>query len=159
MIINIISLILSALAVFVSLYAVLEAQKNRKQTLRMQIIREHIKCLQEANRVINDIPITEKMSIVQFNQVVALKKVIDNNLWMLDESKYGEIKERFQHIYEKYEKAAGIKLNSFSADLESTCILYSEMEFPKELRAFYDETKLLIENELRKNENKLSEKL
>ena len=159
MIINIISLILSALAVFVSLYAVLEARTNRRQNLRVQIIREHIKSLQEANCVINDIPITNDIGIVQFNQISALKKVIDNNLWMIDENIYAEIKKRFQNIYNKYEKTAGIKLNSFSTDLSPTCAIYCEMDFPDELEAFYEEVKLLIENELRENETMLSKKL
>jgi len=159
MIINIITLILSALAIFVSLYAVLEARTNRKQNYRVQIIREHIKSLQEANYIINDIPVTSEVGVVQFNQIVALKKVIDNNLWILDEIKYAEIKNRFQYVYDKYEKAAGIKLNSFSTDLSVTCALYDEMDFPDELKAFYEEIKLLIENELRKNEMMLSKKL
>jgi len=159
MIINIISLVLSALAVFVSLYAVLEARKNRKQNLKVQVIREHIKILQKANHTINDIPITNEVSTVRFKQIAALKEVIENYLLILDEDKYADIKKRFQNVYEKYEKTAGIKFNSFSTDLSETCALYREMDFPSELQTFYEEIKCLIENELRKKEIILSKEL
>lgn len=147
-IVNYISLVVSILAVVASFYAVVESRTKRKQDLKLQIIKERIQHLENANEIINNIPFDTPNSVRQFNQIVALKQIFSKNILFLDSQKFLDLKERFQKVYDNYEKVSGRRLNMFNMDLTISAELYNELDYPQELDAFYNEVKGFIETEL-----------
>lgn len=147
-IVNYIPLVVSILAVIASFYAVIENRIKRKQDLKLQIIKEKLHYLESANEIINDIPIGSSNSVCQFNKIVALKKIFTNKFLLDGVQKYLILKERFQKIYDNYEKVSGSRLNIFDKDLQTTIQLYKEFDYPQELDSFYYEVKEFLETEL-----------
>ena len=135
---NIISLVVSISAVLVSIYVAAEARKERKQDLKLVILKEHLNRLKEAKSILTDIPVTGNRGTVQFNQICALKKIVDNNYLDLGQNEYNELKDKFTIIYDNYERVSGKRLNMFDKDLQYSCALYGEMDYPEQLSDFYD---------------------
>lgn len=146
---NIISLVVSISAVLVSIYVAAEARKERKQDLKLVILKEHLNRLKEAKSILTDIPVTGNRGTVQFNQICALKKIVDNNYLDLGQNEYNELKDKFTIIYDNYERVSGKRLNMFDKDLQYSCALYGEMDYPEQLSDFYDYIINMIDTETR----------
>lgn len=154
-VLDVISLVVSISAVLVSIYAVVEARRERKQNLKLEILRDHLKRLEESRNILMDMPETGDKGVIQFNQICALKKIIDNNYLDLGECEYDNLKIRFNTIYDNYEKVSGKRLNIFNTDLECTCALYGEMDYPKQLSDFYNYIFNMIDADIRDSRKRL----
>lgn len=81
-VLDVISLVVSISAVLVSIYAVVEARRERKQNLKLEILRDHLKRLEESRNILMDMPETGDKGVIQFNQICALKKLLIIIIWI-----------------------------------------------------------------------------
>lgn len=132
-----IPIIISGVAVIISLLSLIETIKNRKVQGKRNSIQYQLERCNEALGLIMFNNMGLDSALEAFKQLYACKQVLDKNLLSLKPDQLKPLLEELKTVEDDYAKVSGKKLGHYSSNLTTTQDLYDKKDFPEELSSLY----------------------
>ena len=132
-----IPIIISTIAILISLFALIETVRSRKKKEQKNLLQQKLASCNEALNILVFDSISKDSATQSFNELYSVKMVVEKNMLFLPEKAFQQYYKRLMDIVEDYSRVSGNKLNQYSKNLQTTCLLYNKEDFPIELHCFY----------------------
>ena len=132
-----IPIIISGVAVTISLVSLIETIKNRKVQGKRNSVQYQLERCNEALGLIMFNNMGMDSGLEAFKQLYACKMVLEKNLLSLKPNQLKPLLEELKTVEDDYAKVSGKKLGCYSRNLKTTQALYDKEDFPQELSSLY----------------------
>ncbi len=144
---EIITILMSLLAVVSSFYAIWVSKKSAEEKVKLDFLYDHLKLLKQGREDLSSSHETDDIGIALYNQFVSALKVVDNTSPLFPENIRGKIRKQRKILNDSYVRYAFNESKGVTWK-ESSEELYGEDELPAKMSDFIASVRTILDEEI-----------
>ncbi len=144
---EIITILMSLLAVVSSFYAVWVSKKSAEKKVKLDFLYDHLKLLKQGREDLSSSHETDDIGIALYNQFVSALKVVDNTSPLFPENIRDKIRKQRKILNDSYVRYAFNESKGVTWK-ESSEELYGEDELPAKMSDFIASVRTILDEEI-----------